>query len=92
MPDSVFEPEKILILVPVITLGTSIFSYLVNTIRNPNLDFSWKEFGLVIGGSIVYSVALGIFIFYFYKIIIEKFWNPIKNFIIRTTTSSVKSN
>lgn len=78
--DTTFEPEKIILLIPLIALGTSLFNYIVNTIRNPNLKFNFKEFIYVIGGSFIYSIALGVFIFYFYKIIVEKFYYPFKSY------------
>lgn len=81
--DSVFEPEKIIVLVPIIAIGTTLFNYIINTLRNETLEFKLKEFLYVLGGSFLYAIGLGIFTFYFYKIVVERFYNPIKGFILR---------
>lgn len=81
--DENFNAEKIIILIPIISLGTSIFNYIVNTIRNKDFEFRFKEIMYFIGGSIIYSISLGVFSYYFYKIIINKFYNSFKSYFVK---------
>lgn len=82
------SPETVMIITPIIALGTALFNYVLNTIRNDNLKFTLKEFLIVLGSSLVYAIALGIFSYFFYKIVIEYLYGNFKSIIMKTEDGS----
>lgn len=82
---SAASAEIIIIVTPIIALGTAVFNYFYNTFRNDNLNFSIKGFIFMLISAIIYAVLLGVFSYFFYKIVIEYLYSNIKTFIIKTS-------
>lgn len=77
-----FNPETLLIITPTITLGTAVFNYVYNTFRNENLEFSLRGVLTFLGSSLIYSILLGVFTYFFYKLVIENVYYRVKNYVL----------
>lgn len=70
--------ETILFLVPLLTISTSIFNYIYNTIRDPGLHFTFSGFMKMLGSSIIYAILLSIFTYLFYQSLFKYVYRKIK--------------
>lgn len=64
--------EAVLIATPLFTISSSIFNYLHDTFRNPDLHFTISGFLKMLGSSIVYAVFLSIFSYFFILVVYKK--------------------
>lgn len=74
--------ESILIIVPTLTISTSIFDYFYNSFRSENITISFKGFFAMLGASIIYAVLLSIFVYFLYNLVIENFYKTVKTYVM----------
>lgn len=81
--DSSFNAEALLVITPVISLGTAIFNYFYNGIRNDNLSFKITGFLGLLFSSFIYSILLGIFTYFFYLIFMKRVYYRLRKIIVK---------